>query len=263
MNRGSPLIFNLLTVLVLLLSCLVGAYSLLVVVNPNSAPNVMRPQALPTIMPTLTPSGTALIDIFPTEIPTRGPTDTGAPVSATPTVTASPTAPASLTITASVTATSGATLTPSRTATATRTRTQPASATPSGPTAVPTRTLSPLPFTLQPGSPTYIPNYANAAGCNWMGIAGQAFDLSGRPIIGLIVRVFFQGGTIDALTGTNKSYGEGGYEVYLNDHVEATTGAYSIQLLNASTSPLSDIFAISTLADCNRNLIVVNFVQNH
>jgi hypothetical protein len=99
----------------------------------------------------------------------------------------------------------------------------------------PTQTLSSLPFTLQAGSPAYQPNFANTAGCNWMGIAGQAFDLSGRPIIGLIVRVTFEDGAIDAITGSNKAYGEGGYEVFLNNHAEATTGAYNVRLLNASS----------------------------
>jgi hypothetical protein len=227
-------------------------------------PTAFELPPLPTVLPSPLPSPTALIDTFPTEIPpTFTPTNTRGAVTPTATVTLSlsPTLGPTATITNTATVTNTATITP--TATVTRTATRAPTNPPAGPTAVPTSTLSPLPFTLQPGSPAYQPNYANTAGCNWMGVAGQAFDLSGRPIIGLIVRVSFKTGSIDAITGTNKSYGEGGYEVYLNNHVEATDDAYSIQLFNAASSALSDRFGFVTVADCNRNLIIINFVQNH
>jgi hypothetical protein len=262
MGRGSPVIFNILTVLVLLGVCGAVACFAVVALNPEAVPlpTAFALPPLPTVLPSPLPSPTALIDTFPTEIPASAtPTDTEEAETPTATFTLSPTATTVITRTATATLTLSPTVSPTVTRTATRTVTSP----PPGPTAVPTNTLSPLPFTLQPGSPAYQPNYANTAGCNWMGVAGQAFDLSGRPIIGLIVRVSFKTGSIDAITGTNKSYGEGGYEVYLNNHVEATDDAYSIQLLNAASSPLSERFGFVTVADCNRNLIIINFVQNH
>ena len=42
---------------------------------------------------------------------------------------------------------------------------------------VPTPTRSPYPFTMDDDSPTNTLNFANSAGCNWLGVAGQVFDL--------------------------------------------------------------------------------------
>ena len=114
-------------------------------------------------------------------------------------------------------------------------------------------------------NPSYIPSrsFHPELGCSWMGVAGQAFDLSGHEIIGLTVRVSFEDGVIDSTTGSNKSYGPGGFEIFLNDHPVATGDAYSIQLFNSSGSVLSDKYNFVTFSDCNRNLVIVNFVQNH
>lgn len=262
MSRGSAVIFNLLTIVVLLAACAVGAVFAYLAFNPLVAPQLLQPQPLPTIQPSPPPSVTSVIDTFPTPItPTREATSTATAEEATPTLELSPSAEGSVAVSPSASPTRTGTVT--RTATVTATGTAAPSSTPSGPTVTPSQTLSSLPFTLQSGSPSYQPNFANTAGCNWMGMGGQAFDLSGHAIIGLIVRVSFKSGTIDSLTGSNKAYGEGGYEIYLNNRAEATTGAYTVQLLNATGSPLSEGFVINTFDDCNRNLIVINFVQNH
>jgi len=113
-------------------------------------------------------------------------------------------------------------------------------------------------FTLQPGSPAYLSNFANPNGCNWLGIAGQAFNSSGQSIVGIIVHLEGDGLNQDALTGSKPVYGVGGYEHYLNDHVIAAT--YSVQLRNASVD-LSPVYQIPTFADCNKNLVLVNFIQ--
>ena len=91
------------------------------------------------------------------------------------------------------------------------------SPTPTGPTPTPTRTRSPFPFTLQNNSPVYLRNFANTAGCNWLGIAGQAFDLSGNPIQNLIVHLEGGGLNYDVVTGAPQftAYGPAGYELYL------------------------------------------------
>ena len=39
-------------------------------------------------------------------------------------------------------------------------------------TATATATFSPFPFTKDLASPQYLQNFANSAGCNWMGVAG-------------------------------------------------------------------------------------------
>jgi hypothetical protein len=129
--------------------------------------------------------------------------------------------------------------------------------------APPTGTLSPFPFTLQDGSPTYLANFANNAGCNWQGMAGQAFNLSGQPILGLLVHLEGGGLNYDTLTGSKPEYGTGGYELFISNTPQTTTNTYRIQLRTGAGQPLSDSYVIPTFADCNKNLALVNFAQNH
>jgi hypothetical protein len=127
----------------------------------------------------------------------------------------------------------------------------------------PTRTRSPYQFTLQNEGPTYLKNFANTAGCNWLGIAGQAFDLNGQPMLNLLVHLEGGGLNYDVVTGAFPAYGPGGYELYLGNTPIASTDRYRIQLRTSGGQPLSDVYVIPTFADCNRNLILANFVQNH
>jgi hypothetical protein len=119
-----------------------------------------------------------------------------------------------------------------------------------------------FPFVLQNGQPTYIQNFANTAGCNWMGIAGQAFDLYGHPIIGLIVHIEGSGLNYDVFTGDPRfsAYGPGGYELYLGSTPINTTDVYRIQVRTQAGVPRSDFYFIPTFADCRRNLAIANFV---
>jgi hypothetical protein len=119
----------------------------------------------------------------------------------------------------------------------------------------------PLSFDLQPGCPAYLANTVNTAGCNWMGITGQAFSLDGLPILGLYVHLEGGGLVVDAPTGGAPSVGPGGYEIVLSDHPIETTDTYRMQLRNASGQPLSDTYVIATFGDCRRNWILVNFEQ--
>jgi len=59
-------------------------------------------------------------------------------------------------------------------------------------------------------------------------------------------------------------YGAGGYEFFLNNRPVQTTGEYTVQLLDQNGAvPLSDIITVNTFADCSKNLLLINFVQNH
>jgi hypothetical protein len=134
----------------------------------------------------------------------------------------------------------------------------------SGPTRTPTPTLSPFNFTLQPGSPAYVSNFANNQGCNWFGMSGQVFNLIGAGVPGLLVHVDGPNGlTLDSPTGGQPKYGVSGWEVSLGIAPVATTDAYFVQLRNGSGQPLSDTHMIPTYAECNKNHIIINFVQNH
>jgi hypothetical protein len=132
----------------------------------------------------------------------------------------------------------------------------------------PTVTRSPFPYTLQNGSPAYISNFANTAGCQWQGIAGQVFNLSNQSVIGLIVHLEGGGLNVETLTGAKPEYGPSGWEFFLTDPPQTTTDVYHVQLRTIGGSPLSDVYVIPTFANppsggCPKNLALVNFVQNH
>lgn len=99
-----------------------------------------------------------------------------------------------------------------------------------------------------------------------MGVAGQVFDKSGKPVVGLVVLVKGQlpSGEINqaALTEhpAGQNYGPGGYELTLATKPVATTNALSIQLFDLRANPLSEKIVFSTSALCNENLIIINFV---
>ncbi len=120
---------------------------------------------------------------------------------------------------------------------------------------------APLPqpeFVLQTGSPFYLPNFTHpAAGCNWMGIAGQVFDLDGTEIQGLIIR----SGEFSAITGEAISYGPGGFEVQISTAPVNSSGLVTIQVFDTNGQALSNQIFIDTYEDCERNLVLVNFVR--
>lgn len=274
-HRGS-FIVNLLTFLVLLGTCAYVAAAALIFVDPYTLLNPFPPLPSPTPIhivkvPTVTPSTTkagppaTFTPVRPTTQPAPpttppppvAPTDTPAENTVTEPANNGPT----LTFTPSLTPS----FTPSPTPSLTPTSTEPIplTDTPTSPAVTPSQTRSPFPFTLQAGGPTYLPNFANSAGCNWMGIAGQAFGLQQEPLIGLIVHLDGGGLGLDSITGSKAAYGSGGYEFFLNDRVVQTTGEYKAQLLDGNGSPLSPVIPVNTFADCTKNLILVNFTQNH
>lgn len=115
-------------------------------------------------------------------------------------------------------------------------------------------------FGLQTGSPAYLANFLNVAGCNWFGIAGRVFGRDGQPVVNLTVHL--EGGqlNVDVVTGSGPAaLGPGGYVIQLGDHPIATTGVYFIQLRDAAGAALSAEYMIPTYAECSRNLVLVNF----
>jgi hypothetical protein len=256
--RRSLNFFSLLAVLFLALSCVSALCVGTVFAFPGIVPAPFQAPTFPSIAtrpplpvapsathtsiaPTLPPEWTATFTLTPSITPT--PSDT-------PTLTPSrtPRGP-----------TDTPTLTPSITPTPSNTPTL----TPTGPTPTPSRTRSAFNYTLQGNQPTYLANFANSAGCNWQGIAGQAFDLAGRPVVGLLVHLEGGGLNVDAITGSKPEYGTGGYEFFLNSPPRATTNTYRVQLRTTGGQPLSDTYVINTFDTCDKNLALVNFVQNH
>jgi hypothetical protein len=257
-------LFNLLTVVFVLLTCLSAGLVVALFQHPSplsfvpggSAFIPVTDPAIAQVLSTITPPAGTPGVVFPTLPPAWTATDT-------PTIT---TTPAPGTPSAEPSSTPRVpTYTATWTATPTRTATKPSpTPTKTGPTPKPTNTRSVFAYNLQPGSPTYLSNFLNQNGCTWFGIVGRAFGLDSNPVINLTVHLEGGGINTDVLTGTGPSaLGPGGYQIPLSDHPIDTTDTYHIQLRNNTGTPLSDTFAIRTFGDCAKNAVMVNFTQNH
>ena len=132
-------------------------------------------------------------------------------------------------------------------------------------TPLPSATAVPLPYQVQPNTPLYLQNFAHPnLACNWLGVAGQVFDKSGKPLSGMVIVVDGSlSGKVQeqiALTGKAIAYGDGGYEVVLSNQDIASTSPLTITLFDLAGNALSDAVPFNTLADCKKNLILINFV---
>lgn len=234
-RRSLAWIWNLLTIGLMVGTLVVGWIFLQIYQDPTTA---LNPYPIPTMVPTLF-------------IPTQP-----LPATLAPSATATATLPL-------VTFTPTLTFTPTPTA---------IPATPSGPIDLSTPTSTPransiYSFVLQ-AEPRAIDSslFNPGRGCEWMGVAGQAFDMKNSPLaLGIIVQV---GGVADgkvlnitSLTGTAVQYGPAGYEVTLANKPVAAKGAVWIRLLDQSGFALSDRIFIDTSSDCTKNLVIVNFKQ--
>jgi hypothetical protein len=163
--------------------------------------------------------------------------------------------------TPTITQTFTPTITPTPTDTPTPTRT----ATPIPPSGTPPATPTGLPFAVQPGSNILVTNFANDEGCNWMGVAGQVFDLDRAPYPGLTVHLEGQLAgqlvTVDMLTGSATRIGPAGYVFNLSDHPIASTGTLWIQIKDPAGLILSDKVFINTSDQCDKNMVFINWNQ--
>ena len=212
-NR-SALLWNILTVVVLLTSLCVGILILTIFINPNVGFNPFPPQPLPEMMELDTPTPTPKSVLPPPW---------------TPTITIEPTA----------------TNTPIPSKTPDPTQEQAAEENPPQDQV----DLGDMPVVLHDGSPQYIPatSFHPDLGCKWLGVAGQVIDINGAPVQGLLIEV---GGkladekvgnpTILQATGLAKAYGEAGYEVKLADEPIASEGTIWVQVIDQAGLPLSE-----------------------
>jgi hypothetical protein len=119
-------------------------------------------------------------------------------------------------------------------------------------------------YMYQGGTPAAIQNFVDiGAGCNWAGIGGQVFDLSGAPMAGLIVKVSgsLEGRQIQyfVYTGSSQHFGPGGFNLKLADH-PVSSSTLELLLLDAAGEPLSGRNILQTFNNCQQNLLVVNLV---
>lgn len=136
------------------------------------------------------------------------------------------------------------------------------------PTGQPTATVPALIYGVQDGNPVFL----NASlfrpdlGCSFHGVFGQVFGLTDAPITGARVQVTgnLGGAAVNklGLTGAATQYGSGAYyEVQLGNTPVASNNALQIAVVNENGQTLSSPLTFSTHADCNQNLILINFRQ--
>ncbi len=121
---------------------------------------------------------------------------------------------------------------------------------------------------LQIGSPVGIPNFTYPElGCQWFGVAGQVLDIDDMPKKDVVVEV---GGTLAghpifglAVTGESTAYGPGGYEIKLGDKPIASDGDVWALVYDLDGNAISSPTYFPTYAECDKNLILLNFVQSY
>lgn len=218
-------------------------------------PTAVAAAAVPTLTHTPQSDNTAVLLPTWTPIATQI-RATGQQDLYTPASTEEPTATATFpTFTPTPTDTPTPTLTPTPSNTPT--------ATPVGPTATATVTRSPFPFTKSDNSPFYHRNFANNAGCGWLGIAGEVLDLNRNPVPrdSYVVHVWDSGINERVSVGSAPAYGPSGWEQFVFNSIVIRT--YKVQLETPQGTPVSQVYTVQTRASCNENLLQINFVQNH
>ena len=112
-------------------------------------------------------------------------------------------------------------------------------------------------------SPQYITNFANSAGCNWLGVAGQVFNSVGDPAPSGSHMIHVTGSGIDqqAYTGSAQAYGPAGWEIYLGSYPRESF--HRIQSFTATGIAVSPLYEFNTWAECEMNLVIVSFVYNN
>ena len=261
-SSGRFNIFNILTaVLVVAALCVVGLLLFVILTPDNFITNLSGEES---VQPT--PTLVATLAVPPTLTPTPIPTDTPAVVSLPPTNTPEPVQDTPTPVPIN---TLRPTLTPSPSATfppptPTKTPTPTPTDTPTpGPSPTVTSTRSAFPFTKDDVSPQYLQNFANAAGCNWMGIGGTVLDLNGSPVPNDEFQVHIWDSGIDSRVpvGGAPAYGPSGYEQFLFDAPRIQENNVQLETINGTA--VSQVYRVQTRASCNQNLIIMDFVQNH
>ena len=226
------LIWNFLTIVVVLGIFYVIYYFLTIFINPHTPLNPFPPAPLPTLYQTATP--TATVAVIPRE----------------------------------ATWTSTATIAPAATRTKAPTWTllpQLVTQTDTPPAPLASDTATPMPASVDI---TYLASteFHPDKDCNWLGVAGKVLGTDGKPVLYMEVLL---GGTLDGktinyviLSGNALAYGPSGFEQALSDHPIASTHALWIQLLDNTAKPLTDKIFFDTYSTCTQNLVMAVFTRN-
>ncbi len=142
----------------------------------------------------------------------------------------------------------------------------PTTPTPAQPVATPSPTAEIFPYILQPGAPVPLPNFAHPdLGCFWMGVGGQVFDAEGQVVKSVVVEL---GGELAGIAmsdlkvaGGATDYGPGGFEFTLAQRPLGSENTLWLRLYDLGGKALSERIFFSTYNDCQRNLILLNFLE--
>lgn len=140
----------------------------------------------------------------------------------------------------------------------------------------PTATITPTPTTPPTPTPQFVPQlgapigmqnfFRLDEGCNWQGIAGQVFDENKNPVEGVIVEINGELGGQSflglAITGSASLYGAGGFEIKLSDYPIESDGTLWIVIKDLQGNILAAPRPFDTYLECEKNLILFNFVTN-
>lgn len=229
-QRAKLELWDMLSILTLLVTFFMAAYFIAVFLFPNSALNPFPPSQ---------------VDVF------APPTPTITPIQLEPTWTVTP--PSIVTETPTLLPTF--TLEPSPTF---------FSLVP--PTNTPSPTVTPkAPFS---ATITYIDSTIihPEAACNWQGVGGTIVDANNADMLRMTIRLvgLYSGKTKNELTVSSiaPAYGKSGYEFFLGTVPISSKKELYIQILDQGGLPLSDNIYIDTFNDCSKNLVLVRFKKN-
>ena len=224
-------IWDMLSILMLILTLCVGVYYVFLFLAPQSALNPFQPN---TVNPYAPPS------------PTWTPLQLDATWTVTPTLAVSETPTLVPTYTLAPSSTPFSLITPTETAT---------------PTATPEAAFS--------ATITYIASTIihPENGCNWQGIGGTVVDAKNADMLRMTIRLAgrYNGKSLTELLTVSSiapAYGKSGYEFVLGKVPISSKGDLYLQLFDQAGLPLSDNIYIDTFNDCSKNLVLVRFKKN-
>ena len=127
-----------------------------------------------------------------------------------------------------------------------------------------TTPLSSLQFSAQTGTPVYT---AHPNGCDGIYIAGNVIDSEGNPFAGMLV---IAAGTLadiaiepePSLSGLHPEFSPSGWQIKLSETLLDSSETVYVALYNLeSAEPVSELIYVNTYNDCDRNMVMVNFVE--
>lgn len=254
-QRGRTLVFDLITLTMVIASVILLGGTFLIISNPNVSFNPFPVATLPEVI--LFPSATFTATATVTFTPSITPTPTDLPPSPTPSNTPTATMTPSATPTVTLTPTSVLPNLPTSTPAPPTSIPIQITAPPDGPVPITPDAAATYPFSA--AEPLYQPNL-NPSGCEWLSIAGSVTGLMGEPLLNLTVEVASDQFSEVRFTGTALEFGQSGFEVNVGNRPRQDV--FTVRILDISGEQISETAFVNTENSCDSNVAIVRFVQN-